>query len=247
MERNLETRYPPLLLSLLTLFLVSMFLALGKWQIDRKQEKAAVIEEHQSRGRQAAVDLLTVDPPYEKWRYRQVRFIGEPLGDQQLLLDNQVQGGRAGYNVLTPFIPYGAPEKIVLVDRGWIERGAQRGDALDIDIAPGLKEIKGTLYVPLGEPFVLGNIIENENASPLVLQHLDFSVLGELLGDGFLPFSVRLSDTQPGGYLREWKVVSAAPTKHLGYAVMFFSLALLVVILYLALLLRFRARLLKRR
>ncbi len=243
----METKYPPLLLSLLAVFLISMFLALGKWQIDRKQEKAAVVEEHQSRGKQPAVDLLAVDPPYEKWRYRQVRFIGEPLGDQQLLLDNQVQNGLAGYNVLTPFSLLGAPGKIVLVDRGWIEQGTQRGDALDIDVAPGLTEIKGTLYVPLGEPFVLGNIIENENASPLVLQHLDFSVLKELLGNGLLPFSVRLSDTQPGGYLRKWTVVSTSPTKHLGYAVMFFSLSLLVVVLYLALLLRSRAQLLRRR
>ncbi len=243
----MESKYPPLLLTLVAVFLISVFLALGKWQIDRKQEKAAVLEEHRDRSRQPAIDLLSLEPPYAKWRYRRVRFIGEPLRDQQLLLDNQVRNGRVGYNVLTPFIPLGAPKKIVLVDRGWIEQGAKRGAALNISVAPGLTEIEGSVYVPLGEPFVLGNIVENENASPVVMQHLDFSVLRKLLGDGVLPFSIRLSDALPGGYLRKWTVIAAPPTKHLGYAVMFFSLSLLVLVLYLALLLRVRAQFLRRR
>jgi len=44
---------------------------------------------------------------------------------------------------------------------------------------------------------------------------------------------VRLDALQPGVYVRNWPVISTSPEKHRGYAIQWFTMATVLLLLYL--------------
>ena len=225
---------PPLLVLLSAIFLSALFAGLGRWQIDRMYQKKEIIAQYQQRQAAPAIDKL---PPatadLEEWRYRQVQLDGRLLAERQFLLDNQISGGRVGFNVLTPMALEDG--STVLVDRGWVAMGARREDLPDVRLTTDPETITGTIYVPFGEPFALGSATIGEVGWPRIVQYLDFKALGDLLGTSLLPMVVRLSPQQAGGYKREWSLIAMSADKHLAYAVQWFALAAVPVILLLVL------------
>ena len=225
---------PPLLALLSAIFLSALFTGLGRWQIDRMYQKEEIIAQYQQRQDEPALDKL---PPstadLDQWRYRQVQLDGQLLAKRQFLLDNQISGGRVGFNVLTPMAL--ADGNTVLVDRGWVAMGARREDLPDVRLTTDPDMITGTLYVPFGEPFALGSATIGEVGWPRIVQYLDFKALGDLLGTPLLPMVVRLSPQQAGGYKREWSLIAMSADKHLAYAVQWFGLAAVPIILLLVL------------
>lgn len=225
---------PPLLAFLAAIFLSALFTGLGRWQIERMYEKEEILEQYKQRQSEAVVAAL---PPatadLEEWRYRRVQLSGAMLADRQFLLDNQVVNGRVGFNVLTPMVLDDG--RTVLVDRGWVAMGARREDLPDTRITTEINTIIGTIYVPFGEPFALDGATVGEVGWPRIVQYLDFKALGDLLGTALLPMVVRLSPQQAGGYKRKWPVIPMSADKHLAYAVQWFALAGVPIILLLVL------------
>ena len=60
------------------------------------------------------------------WRYRAVVATGTFDAARQILIDNKVRGGRAGFDVVTPLAL--SDGRFVLVNRGWVAGGATRAD-----------------------------------------------------------------------------------------------------------------------
>ena len=69
---------------------------------------------------------LPADPviDWTAWRYRPVIAAGTFDAARQILIDNKMQDGRAGYHVVTPLDARDG--RAVLVDRGWVAAGATR-------------------------------------------------------------------------------------------------------------------------
>ena len=63
-------------------------------------------------------------------RYRPVVATGEYMARWQILIDNKVVGGRAGFHVVTPLAL--ADGRVVLVNRGWVAQGASRAALPDV-------------------------------------------------------------------------------------------------------------------
>lgn len=224
---------PPVLAILITVLAASLPVGLGKWQLDRADEKNDIMARFQQQQKEPAIALPADPEQVERWRYRKVYVEGTPMTDRQFLLDNQVRDTKAGFNVITPLRRYDG--SIVLVDRGWLPYAQQRNLLPEIAIAGMPTRIEGYLYVPLGKPFTLGGMDEGETGWPRIIAYTDYTAIGQRLGVPVPPFTIRMSPELPNGYRRDWPLINLSPNKHLGYAVQWFALALLVVGIFLAL------------
>lgn len=225
---------------LLTVFIAGLFAGLGRWQLNRADEKREMIETQLRRAAEPVVELpARLEDPVE-WRYRKVRFAATPLAARQFLLDNQTREGRVGFNVLTAF--KAADGGLVLVDRGWIPLGADRSDPPEVSISEIPMQLEGSIYVPYGKPFALGGIDDGEFGWPRIIQFLDFETLGRRLGAPLRPFIVRLAPSSPHGYLRTWRITSVSPDKHLAYAFQWFALSAATFAVFFVLAMRRRRK-----
>ena len=69
---------------------------------------------------------------------------------------------------------------------------------------------------------------------PQVIQHIDFAAIGSRLGYPVMPLVVQLDAEDAHGFTRDWKAIyGITPDKHRAYAMQWFTLALVLVLIYL--------------
>jgi surfeit locus 1 family protein len=213
--------------TLFTAFFLPLLLALGTWQVDRAGAKQDLYDDFAAGGESVVLNGQSRGLE-ELRRYAPVRATGAYLADRQLLLDNMVEGGTAGYRVLTPLLL--EEGTAVLVDRGWVPRdfSAAGPPAVDVDAAP--RTVAGQLdYMP--RP---GIALATEIAPgwPKVVQFPDLDELSSVLGLRLVPGLLLLDAAEPDGYRRDWRPSDFGPERHIGYAFQWFALAVTLVILY---------------
>ena len=214
---------------------LALFVSLGNWQLQRADDKRAVMADFERAADAPHGSLDLSVRPLEALRFMPVQFQGRHLVDRQFLLDNQVVNGQVGYRVLTP-VEHQASGRTVLLERGWISRGETRAGLPDVEtgLPAGQVTIRGHVYVPYGEGYRLGVIDEGRTEWPRVIQYLDFEAIGERLGRHVEPLTVRLDEDAPHGFARDWRpVLPMGPERHLAYAVQWFGLALALIVIAL--------------
>jgi surfeit locus 1 family protein len=212
--------------------LIGLFIALGAWQLNRAQERQAMLLQYETRSHKPAVQLQLPIADTESWRYRRVKVTGHFDDDHQFLLDNQVSRGRAGYHVLTPLDP-SAGQGNVLVDRGWVPLGTSREELPDVGVESGEVSLEGVVYIPYEGGYSLGGMATGEVGWPLRVQFIDFKQMAARLGVPLAEMIIRLDPHSRYGYRREWQIVPFSPERHLGYAVQWFALACALLVIYL--------------
>ena len=216
-------------LSLFTLLLLLILVRLGFWQLEREQEKLTLQRVYEVRQQSEAVNLESLDPG-EDLQYMPVVMSGVYDNDHNFLLDNKIYEGQAGFEVLTPF--HTEQGERVIVNRGWIAQNAYRDILPDIEAVDDQIELRGAVYVPLGEQFMLGEETPGQGW-PRIIQSLDMQNMASALNQHALfPYTVRLDAFSPGVYLRNWPVITTTPEKHRGYAIQWFTMASVLLILY---------------
>lgn len=213
---------------------MALFICLGFWQLDRAKQKQVLMQQFQTRMQLPPVDLKQLPPEINAKRYYPVLLTGNYDNAHSFLLDNKINNHRVGYEVLTPFFN-NSSSQWVLINRGWIPAGKQRGQ---LPILPAINEqqtIKGVVYVPVGKPFFLGNLTDGTASWPLRIQALEISKLEQLLQKPLLPFVVWLSPQESNGFIRDWQPIAMPAQKHLGYAVQWFSFATVLILIYIVL------------
>lgn len=224
---------PGLWPSLATGCLLLLLLSLGFWQLDRADQKRGLLAAYGDRPADAPVQITPGFVPDADWRYRRAEVVGRYVAGRQFLLDNRVYRGRVGYHVLTP-VRLADSEYAVLVNRGWVPQGMTRADlpALPVPADEELR-IEGLIDVPSDKVFVLGEGEDRDPGWPKVLQQIRFDLHAEQLEVSLVPMVLLLAADQPGGFVRDWNPVVIGPERHVGYAVQWFALAVVLVILYL--------------
>jgi len=218
--------------SLGTALLLPLFVALGFWQVQRADEKQALMDARERRAHLPAFDLTAEGVSVEGHRFRPVVVEGTYDASRQLLLDNQILDHRPGYFVLTPLRLTGT-DVMVLVNRGWIPLGAYRRTLPQLELTQTQVRIQGTL-----DRFPsIGLMLEGADIPsagwPAVVQVLNAERIGERLGFQVLPYQVLLAPHEGQGYARAWHAESLHPEKSRGYALQWFSFALVLALLYL--------------
>ena len=243
---NTESRRPVLswIAFLATLAVVAICLRLSWWQLERAEEKRLWLATQEEKARQPAASLpaLLADPAP---LHRQAALSGRLDNTHNVLLDNRIRDGIAGYYLLTPLQ---TPENHwVLINRGWLPRGASREQLPEIAAISGTITVEGTVYRPSRETFVLQNAPLPDNQWPLRVQKVDFDAIGEKLGVELAPFEIRVRpDLALGGQPplpRPWQdIAPMGPDKHKAYALQWFALALAALLIYVAAAVRNRRR-----
>lgn len=218
--------------TLVTLVLFGFLLALGFWQLDRADQKRKLINQYRGDKGSVVIRLNAGMRSAGDLEYQLASSVGHYDSAHQLLLDNRVHEGQAGYQVLTPFILRNS-EVAVLVNRGWLPLGRSRDQLPDVAVSETQRTVTGRLKLPPAEVFMLGEE-EPRQAWPYRVQRIHIQSLSEELQRVLLPFVLLLDNDQPDGYLRDWQpMVGFGPERNVGYAVQWFGLAAALMIVYL--------------
>jgi len=230
--------------TLTTLLLLPFLVYLGIWQLQRWEEKLQLQNTLENRGKASPIILssphdqadlkkiLNKEGDLQKIRFRQLEVSGHFLNTKQILVDNQILEGKVGYRVITPFLPKGDP-KILLIDRGWIPLGQDRHTLPTI--MPIIEEITllGIINFPVNGLILKKEIHPLENVWPQRVQSLDFQVLSTLMQATLYPFLLQLNEKNSYEFSLLPTSFSISAARHLGYAVQWFTMALVIFIYFL--------------
>jgi len=219
----------------LTATVIAACISLGTWQLGRAREKQALIDSFE-RGQRTSVELGagTVDALP---RYQHVTVGGHYDASRQVLIDDMPSStGQAGYRVLTPFVRPGSA-KLLLVDRGWVPLGLRRDVLPDVAVSEEPRLAAGRLdQLPVPGIRVGTAGTPGDTHWPRVLLFPTAADLEQVLGVPVESRIVLLDADRPDGYQRVWRPsLEFPPERHLGYAVQWFALAIVAIVIFIAL------------
>lgn len=217
--------------SLFVIMLTPLFVGLGFWQMQRAEEKQVIAKHWQARQLESHRSLESLPQEEAALAYRRVRLQGDFVPGRQVLLDNRMYQGRYGVEVLSPFRLQGSGQ-LVLVNRGWVVGDRSRRSLPTVADIEGPQSITGTIYVPPGEAYSLGDP-ELVAGWPKMTQVLDIALFEEWLEAPLYPYSVRLEEDSAGALTTNWPLLNVSADKHRAYAAQWFSMALALFLIYI--------------
>lgn len=224
---------PGLVPTLATLALLPLLIGLGVWQLQRAEWKQGLVDANAERAALPAVALGSLLPVTAADQYRPVTVHGHYDLDHQLLLDNRINQGHPGYEVLTPLLPDGGGRG-VLVNRGWVPASPDRSALPALPGTRGDLLVRATVKLPPEKIFRLADVEEAQAGWPRVVQQPELARFEALLGYPLEPLFLLLDPAAEHGFLRDWKpVYGVTPDKHRAYAAQWLTLALVLVLIYL--------------
>jgi surfeit locus 1 family protein len=224
--RRFAPRWPT---TLAALAFVALTLTLGQWQTRRAETKIALQEavERGLSGPPLAIGTALVAADAAKGRRVVAR--GEYDDSRTVLLDNRVQRGRPGYEVVTPLRVEGG-DRLLLVNRGWTPAGRTRDELPSVSTPGGVVRVEGVAVVPPEKFFELGR-----EAPGRRWQHLRLDRYAAWAGSPVQPFIVQQTSDAADGLVRDWPRPDVGVDKHKAYALQWYAFAVLTVILYVVL------------
>jgi surfeit locus 1 family protein len=224
---------PGLWPTLATLIFLPFLSGLGLWQLERAGWKQALVDAHATHTREPVVALSSLLPVTAAGEYHNVTVKGHYDLGHQLLLDNRMHQGSAGYQVLTP-LHLDDGSATVLVNRGWVPVGVSRAVLPELDGPAGTIRMVALVKLPPEEIFRLGADEEKHAGWPQVIQAIDIAALEDRLGYALLPLMLLLDPDDAHGFVRDWKpVYGVSPDKHRAYAMQWFTLAAVLLMIYI--------------
>ena len=231
MARTKRNFRPPVWGTLCLILAGSICVGAGIWQLDRAEQKRRIFAAFEDADDQEIRNEPVNDQVVVEFRYQRFSVRGRYDGEHQILLDNMIANGRAGYHVLTPLKNGG---KAILINRGWIPANPDRSLLPAVPVDGNPRQVTGRLNL-LPRPGVqLETLTPARDAAwPRRLLFPTVTELVEQLGYGIYDYQLLLNPDDPDGYVRDWKPALMGPERHLAYAIQWFSLAVTLLIIYL--------------
>ncbi len=215
--------------------LLPLFLYLGYWQLQRAEEKRVLQAEYDTRASGPTVQVERRLQRPEDLQFYRVVAKGQFETGHQILIDNRVHQGRAGYHVITPLRLQDSDVRL-LVNRGWIAVGDDRRRLPEFETPGGSLQITGVATVPAEKYFTLA---QPEPGWRRVWQNMDMARYTAAVPFPVQPVVVLLDPESPaGGFTREWSRLDAGIAVHQGYAFQWFMLAGALIAVYVFMTLR---------
>jgi surfeit locus 1 family protein len=225
-----RTFAPRPLTTLLTIALIAMLIALGSWQLQRAAEKRVLYDAFAA-GSDVTLPIDLRTPKVR--RYQHIEAFGRYDESRQVLIDNMINGERAGYFVVTPFALEGGGW--LLVNRGWVPLGASRAELPPIPVSGDIRRIRGRADNLPSPGIQMGNRIALSPPYPVVANFPHHAEVAQLLNESLWTPAAELlllDAAEPDGYARNWTPPGFPPLRHIGYAVQWFGLALTLAVIY---------------
>jgi surfeit locus 1 family protein len=206
-------------------FFAFLFFSLGLWQIERGQAKTNLLDDFEKK--------ILEKPSYinqksQKWD--RVYVEGKWDGSKQILIDNVISRGIAGYKVLTP-LRMKETDQLILVDRGWIKQNTFRDQLPDIKLIQVDEVVSGILEIP-----ELGLVLSDDLVSkewPKISQTKNLGVIKNEYDENIFPM-ILLADPTLKNSLEYIKITptNMTPIKHYGYSAQWFLMFLVLCFMY---------------
>ena len=217
---------PGIRITIFFVFFAILFFSLGLWQIERGQAKTTILAEFE--------DNLSKTPVYlnqESKKWDRVYVKGKWDNSKQILVDNVINRGIAGYKVLTP-LRIIETNQLILVDRGWIKQNKYREILPNIELIEADEVVSGILEYP-----ELGLVLSEDLVSkgwPKISQTKNLEVISKEYNEFIYPM-ILLADPILKNSLEYIKITptNMTPTKHYGYSAQWFLMFLVLCLMYL--------------
>jgi surfeit locus 1 family protein len=179
-------------------------IALGNWQSERAAQKRAA---------GASVEEVALRGQFEP-KYT-------------VLVDNKMHRGRPGYHVVQPFRLAGGA--YVLVNRGWAPAGASR------DLLPAVRTPAGELSLSGVRLHHFPQAYAPDGSKPAgrVWQNVTREQFAAWSGLALEPYNVEQHSALDDGLVRDWPRAGSGAETNDSYALQWYALAALSVILFL--------------
>ena len=209
------------LFQLFVIFFVTIFCALGTWQLYRLQWKVELISE---------ITFGLNSSPIEysssiKKNYQRVNVKGKFDFDNQIYLYSLNDNGKPGYDVVTPFRTN--KNENVLINRGWINKELKGNPSINSETVAEQKVVGllREIYKP--------NIFKPENdLTNNVWFSINLDDLKVATGERFNKFVIFLENNQAKIPLPK-KISIDVPNNHLKYAITWYAISISIIFYYL--------------
>jgi len=220
---------PRLWPTVMTIPIVIILVMLGNWQMRRLDWKLGIIHRIESRYSQPAVNLPRNLKNPDTWNYRHVTVTGRFLYTREMPLYSIGPDGGPGYDLYTPLLIQGG--KYLIVNRGWVPEKLKEQVSRPGTISSGQVKIGGVLrksrqrqrFGPENDPehnlWYYGDLSAMARAQDLADIYPMF-----LDAD-----KSRAGDKYPVGGRTRIKIVN----NHLDYALTWYGLAIVMLVIYL--------------
>jgi len=223
---------PGIIPTLAAIIVFTLLLNLGFWQLQRAEEKNYLKSRFESRNTLGPMTLEELNTLQGDTNDFPLKTSGHYDNRYNVLLDNQMHETRAGYHLLTLFIPSGSNQGI-WVNRGWLWAGHDRSILPDFPAIEGQQALQGRVYTPPDNVFLLKKDNFNQVSWPFRAQSMDLNSLQGLLDVQLLPFTLRLNPgSNDSSMPREWHYLPIGPEKHQGYAFQWFAMSFALIMIY---------------
>jgi len=245
--RPVSITLPGVFATLLVFAIAVACVRLGFWQLDRLAERRA--RNAQVAARLEAAPVILDAPPFDTtgWLNRRVTLTGTYDDERTIVYAGRAYGGVPGVHVLAP-LTLEATNARVLVNRGWLPAA----DAATPDLA--LASVTGTVRVtgvvvpfPAGSsPAVRGATVRQQDAEG-AFRRTWFAIDPDAIRAQF-PYALGGIAVQvlPEPDAPPWPARLPAPAldegPHLGYAIQWFSFALIAIVGWAIMVMKSRAR-----
>ena len=205
------------LFSIFVFFFISIFIALGSWQLVRLNWKLNLIEQIQSSLKDEPININNTVLK----NYLRIKAIGTVDFENQIYLYNLNEKGEPGFEVINPIK---INNENYLLNRGWIPFNKKNEKEINIIYENNIvgifrKQIKANMFKPKND--ILNNYWFTLNRQDLY----------KLTGEKFSPYIIYLSSKSE---LPKAKMITAnISNNHKKYAITWFSLAISILLIYL--------------
>jgi surfeit locus 1 family protein len=202
-------------------------IALGNWQAGRAEQKRSLGTQLEKAMSSAPIEISPGKIIPDAVVYKHVAARGHFADEHTVFLDNKLRRGRPGYEVVTPLRLNGTH---VLVNRGWVEAGKSRDQLPTVPAPAGEVRIEGLALARLPHVLEAGS-----GGHGKVRQNLDLKSFQDETRLALQPIVIEQHSPAPDGLVRDWPRPDTGIEKHESYALQWYSLAGLAVILFLVL------------
>jgi surfeit locus 1 family protein len=218
-------------LTIATLVALAILIGLGTWQLQRRVEKHALLDQIASRQHAppAPIEILLATGDYAAHRATTAQGTFDHAAESYVYAPRPNEGAaRPGFKVITPFRLLSGG--LILIDRGWVDERHKSPASRKNGQTDGETEIEGRLRPssrpgPFTPPPDIATRTFYQRDGVAIAKALELKLASTLI----LEAATR-TDGGPEPLASELNI----PDNHLQYAITWFALAVVLVVIYLS-------------
>jgi surfeit locus 1 family protein len=217
------------ILTIVTSVALAILIGLGFWQLERREEKHALLDQIAQRMIAPAdsIEALLIDEPQAPFRHATAQGTFEHAQESYVFAPRSDDNGtRLGYKVITPLRL--TASAIVLVDRGWVPQEKRAAATRLKGQIEGVVTIRGLLR-PASSP---GLFTPDPNVAEHIWYVHDIAAMAAAFGLKPATTLYLEASTPVAGGPEPTTEMPEIPDNHLQYALTWFALAFVLMVVY---------------